>query len=604
MSIISPSLEPPKVRWNLSSLFKSIDDPAIEALWHQLGSRADAFAEAYRGKIGTDSINADTLARAIREYELLIQDLSKPATYGSLLFAVESNNPAIGAFMQAQQEKSTDVRVKLIFFDLELQKISESHYQMLVQAPALADYKHFLDVVRQATPYMLSEEQETLLEETANTGSRAWVRLFDEVTANHVYHFTAPDGTKHDLTESEILAKLREPDRTVRVAAGEAFSKGLNELSHLLTYTFNNLLQDKKVEDRLRDRPYAEHARHCANELDKETVDLVMQLCKEKQDLVARYYRVKREILGLDELTHVDRYAPLFETTGKIGWEEGRDIVLKAFGEFHPEVRNRAAEFFEKDWIDAEPRPGKDGGAFCSYVTPDLHPVVLVNYHCKTDDVMTLAHELGHGVHSSFSREQTLLNYHGTLPLAELASIFGEMLVFESVTKNADAKEQLALYAEKIEGIFATVFRQAAMFRFEQRAHEARRTEGEQTAEEFGEIWQSEIQSMFGDSIKLGDEHKGWWSYVGHFVWAPFYVYAYTFGELLTLSIYAKAKDAGPDFAQKYVDVLKLGGSQTPFELMNHLGVDLRSRTFWEGGFSAIENLIERFEALWQSTKA
>lgn len=595
---MSAPLAYPQVRWNLSALFTGMSDPKIDALWAACNTRAEAFAARYRGQLA--SLDAGGLAEAIKEYEALLQEMSKPGNYANLLFAVESNNPEVGGFMMDQQEKATEVRVKLIFFDLELQKLPA-----IPAGPELAGYQHFLDVVRKATPYMLSEIEETLLEEVANTGSRAWVRLFDEVTNNHVYKYTAPGASEaEEKTQSEVLAMLRDGDRAVRQAAADAFSAGLAEQSHVLTYIYNNLLQDKKVEDRLRHRPYPEHSRHESNELDKETVDLVMQLCREQQDLVARYYRVKQQILGLPELTHIDRYAPLFESKAQVDWETGKQMVLDAFGQFHPVMQQGAREFFDREWIDAEPRAGKDGGAFCSYITPDLHPVVMVNYLNKTDDVMTLAHELGHGVHAWLSREQSLLNYHGTLPLAELASIFGEILVFENLTADADPQEQLALYAEKIEGIFATVFRQAAMFRFEQRAHAARREEGELTAEEFGAIWQDEMQSMFGDSLKLGDQHALWYSYVGHFIWAPFYVYAYSFGELLTLSLYQKAKAAGPDFADRYVQVLRFGGSKTPFELMALLDVDLRSREFWQGGFDAIEAMIAKFETLWATHKA
>jgi oligoendopeptidase F len=281
-------------------------------------------------------------------------------------------------------------------------------------------------------------------------------------------------------------------------------------------------------------------------------------------------------------------------------YDQGKKIVLDAFDKFSPEVADRAREFFEGNWIDAEPRKGKGGGAFCSYNTPDLHPYVFMTYMNRMDDVMTLAHELGHGVHGSFSRAQTQFNFNGTLPLAELASIFGEMLVFEDLVARADNRDRLALYAEKIEGIFASVFRQASMFRFERDCHEKRRVEGELTPEEFGELWQKNLGHMFGDSIDLGDQHSRWWSYVGHFIFAPFYVYAYSFGELLVLSLYEAAKKEGPEFAKKYTDLLKLGGAKAPKDLMATVGVDLSSREFWQGGFDVIETMVSTFEELWK----
>jgi oligoendopeptidase F len=435
------------------------------------------------------------------------------------------------------------------------------------------------------------------MEELANSGSRAWNRLFDEVTANHVYRISL-EGSEREKSQQEVLALLRHEDRATRQAAADSFSAGLKEQERVLTFIFNTLLQDKAIDDRLRKFDFAEQSRHLSNELDQETVELVIRLCREFYPLVARYYRVKRSILGLDELTHIDRYAPLFAAEEKVSWSRAQEIVLGAFGAFSADMAEKGSEFFEKNWIDAEPRKGKMGGAFCSYNTPDTHPVLLQSYLDKMDDVMTLAHELGHGVHASYSREQSYFNYHGTLPLAELASTFGEMLVFEKLVAGASDKDKLALYAGKIEGIFATVFRQAAMYQFEKGAHNKRRTEGELTAEEFGSIWQEELQAMFGDSVALGEQHRSWWMYVGHFTGSPFYVYAYSFGELLVLSLYEMAKKAGPGFADRYVEVLKLGGSKTPAELMGMLDIDLRSEEFWRGGFAALENIMSEFERL------
>lgn len=587
------------VKWDLSSLYSSIDDPRIEQAWTDSHARADAFAAAYRGRVA--DLSAAELAKAIAELEDLSSEASKPQHLASLLFAGDTSDPALGAFYQDQMERSSALRVKLMFFDLELQKVENAQAEAWLADPALANYRHHIRVIRAYSPYMLSETEEVLLEETANTGSRAWVRLHDEITSNHKYRFKDPaTGEETEVGQEEVLKHLRDPDRAVRQAAADAFTAGLEEMERVIVFIYNTLLADKKLEDRLREFDYPEHSRHLANELDKETVDLVTGLCRDRSDLVARYYRVKRSILGLESLTHVDRYAPLFETKAQVGWDQAREIVLDSFGAFSPEMAKAGAEFFDKNWIDAEPRNGKTGGAFCSYITPDLHPVILMTYLGNLDDVGTLAHELGHGVHASLSREQTPYNYHGTLPLAELASIFGEMIVFERVVAGADHQDKLALYANKIESIFATVHRQAAMYRFEQRCHQARRESGELTAEEFGEIWQDELQSMFQDSIVLGEQHRKWWMYVGHFFFLPFYVYAYSFGELLTMAVYAKAKQEGPSFAEKYVSVLRQGGSATPHELMSQLGVDLRSKEFWQGGFDAIEAIVAEFERLWQ----
>lgn len=598
MSNTAASLAPPKIRWDLSALFNGPADPRIEASWISANSRADAFSANYRGKIEAPNLDAKTLSGALFELESLLVEASKPVVFANLLFSCDAASPEIGSFMQKQMERSTELSVKLLFFELELQKTPDDAIEKIINDPQLENYTHYIRAARVYKPHRLSEPEEIILEETSNTGARAFQRLFDEVTANYVYKL---DGK--DVTEQEVLNQLRNPNRSKRQAAADALTAGLQDLQRVLAFTYNTLIQDKRVEDRLRSYPYPEYSRHLSNELDKETVDLVVSLCRQNYPMVARYYETKRQILGFSELTHIDRYAPLFEAEAEIGFEEAKELVLRSFGEFSAEVKNRAEEFFTKNWIDAEPRPGKTGGAFCSYNTPDTHPVIFLSYLNKMDNVGTLAHELGHGVHASLSRSQTYFNFHGTLPLAELASTFGEMLVFEKLVATATTKDKLALYADKIEQAFATIFRQAAMFRFEQRCHEFRRENGELSPENFGDIWQEEIQAMFGDSVKLGEQHRCWWSYVSHFIAAPFYVYAYSFGELLSMSLFQMAKEEGAAFEPKYLELLSLGGSRTPFELMETVGVNLRSNAFWQGGFDALEKLIVEFERLYSESK-
>jgi oligoendopeptidase F len=592
------------VRWDLSALFEGLDDPKIDATWATCHERADRFDRAYRGRVKSGNLAPDELAAAIREIESIENEASKPVLYANLVFAADTSKPEHGAFLQEQTEKATELRVKTMFFTLELQAAPEEAVRIALADPAMANYGHYVTVQRAFSQHRLSETEEVLLEETANTGCRAWQRLHEELTANQQYRFTDPNtGEVKFLSQEEVLDLLHDPDRAVRLAACDSFSAGLQDLNRPLVFLYNTLLADKKLEDRLRRFGHPESSRHLANELDKQTVDLVMDMCRERGDLVERYYRVKREILGLGELTHADRYAPLHEAKRQATWEEAKQIVLDSFGLFSPVMREAAATFFESDWIDAEPRQGKSGGAFCSGNTPDTHPVLLQTYQGSMSDVMTLAHEMGHGVHSRLAQKQSLYNHDGTLPLAELASIFGEMITFERLVRDADLADRLALYGEKIEGIFASVHRQAAMFRFERRCHEKRRAEGELAPSDFGDIWQEEIQSMFGSSLKLGEQHRDWWSYVGHFVFAPFYVYAYSFGELLALSVYHKAKAEGPSFADKYVEVLSLGGSRNPHELMAILGVDLRDRSFWSDGFAAIEAMVAEFERVWSEYK-
>ncbi len=597
-------LEPPKVRWDLSALFLGIDDPKIETTWSEAMARAEHFESTYRDQINSADLKAETVLAALTEIEAIYTLVAKPMGFSSLLFSTDSSDPKIGAFMQKQREKGTELSVKVMFFELELQAAPKSVIDSIAQDPKLANFRHYIETARALSPYRLSEDEEIVLEETANTGCRAWVRLFEELTANHVFQLIRPGSLDvEELTEQEVLALLKDANRELRQAAANSLTTGLKEMERVLVFNYNNLLQDKAVEDRLRNFEYPEQSRHLSNELDKETVDLVVKLCRENYALVERFYLVKRDILGLPELTHIDRYAPLFASEEQVSWEQAKEIVLSAFGSFSETLENRAAEFFDQNWIDAEPRKGKQGGAFCSYNTPDTHPVVFQSYLNRPDDVMTLAHELGHGVHASLSRGQSYFNFQGTLPLAELASTFGEMLVFERLVANAPLKDKLALYADKVEGVFATVFRQAAMFSFELRCHETRRAEGELTPDQFGDMWHEEIQAMFGSSVKMGEQHRMWWSYVGHFIFAPFYVYAYSFGELLVLSLYEMARQEGPSFAERYVALLELGGSQSPKELMATVGVDLTDGEFWKGGFIAMEKLVTEFEQLWAEFK-
>jgi oligoendopeptidase F len=587
------------VHWNLSDLYVGTDDPRIAETLDAAQARAEQFQTRYKGKINRPDLTSETLAAALREYEAIEQQGGKPGSYASLLFSTDTNDPARGAFLQKMRERGTEINLSLLFFDLELAAIPEETLTPLLQDPSIAPYKHYLHNTRLYRDHLLSETEERLMAELGNTGASAFDRLFDEVTANAVFHL---DG--QEMTQPEVLSNLYSPDRETRRKAAESFSVGLQESSRVTTFVFNTILQEKNVKDRLRSYTTPAQSRHLSNELSEDTVNLVVDTVVRNYPLVARYYRVKREILGVDTLTHYDRYAPLFEADETLTYPEAQQMVLDAFGAFSPELAARAGEFFDKSWIDAAPGKGKQGGAYCSYVTPDLHPYVFMNYLGRMKDVMTLAHELGHGAHASLSREQTLLNFHGTLPLAELASTFGEQLVFEKVQAQASLKDKLALYAEKIEGAFATIPRQTAMYRFEQAIHNHRRTQGELSTEDFSGYWQTEIQTMFGDSVTLGEEHRLWWSYIGHFTGSPFYVYAYSFGELLVMSLFRQWQAEGDVFATKYLDMLRAGGSLTPAELVAKVGVNLDDPQFWQGGFDVLETLVARFEELWAEYKS
>ncbi|MBQ9358389.1 MAG: M3 family oligoendopeptidase, partial [Abditibacteriota bacterium] len=405
-------------------------------------------------------------------------------------------------------------------------------------------------------------------------------------------------GEDREMNEAQTLSLLRSPDRAVREEGAHILTKGLLEHSGVLSFIFNTLVYDKSVDDRLSGFAYPQQSRHLSNELDRETVDLVIKTCRDNYGLVSRFYNRKRQLLGLDRLTHIDRYAPIASVEKEYSFAEARDMVLEAFGRFSPNFAGIARRFFDNRWIDAEPRQGKRGGAFCAHGDPKHNPYVLMNYMNRQDDVMTLAHELGHGIHAVLSSEQNILDCSAALPVAENASTFGEMLVFESLAAKASREEKRALYAEKIESVFATVFRQAAMYTFECRLHEARRSRGELSVDDISALWQTSLQEMFGDSLILEEEHKYWWIYVSHFIGSPFYVYAYSLGELMVLSLFSLYKKEGPSFVPKYERLLSRGGSMAPGELLGEVGFDITSPDFWKGGMDYIGSLIDEFEEL------
>lgn len=590
-------LEHPVV-WDLCDLYAGLDDPAIEADIVRARERARAFEAEYRGRIAAEDCTADLLRAALDEYDQIGRQRTPPAAYASLMFSADTSDPRRGALLQRMQVEGTSIARHLIFFDLEIGKMPDSTFSRIVGDPALASYRHYLEHERAAAKHHLTESEETVVEELNNTGSRAFLRLFSEITSRARYRMKVGHEVR-DLTQSEALAYLYQPDRALRRAAAEAITDTVKDHAHVLTFIYNNLLQEKSTMDRLRGYEYPEQARHESNELSPVVVDNVVQVCSENFDIVADFYRVKRRLLGVDSLADYDRYAPISESDEKIPFSDGQRIILSAFEDFTPAMREMVEPFFGRRWIDAEVRPGKRGGAFCSYITPDYHPYVFMNYTERTRDVMTLAHELGHAVHGVLAGRQNFLNFYPSLPMAETASVFGEMLVFERLmTGLEDPRERLALLAGKIEDTFATVFRQVSMFRFEQAAHRARRAEGELTTERFNELWQGCMQEMFGDSLVMGEGHAWWWLYIPHIFSTPFYVYAYSFGELLVLALYARYRQEGQPFIAKYMDLLAAGGSQRPDVLLANLGIDVSKKEFWQGGIDLIREMVGQVKEL------
>ena len=586
--------------WNLSDLYTGPDDPALESDMAAAGRRTRDFETRFRGTIAVDGVAAAHLRAALDEYEALLTDQYKPQAYASLLYSTNTEDAARGALLQKTREFGSALGTHLVFFDLEIGLIPQATYDRIAGDELLAVYRHYLDHQRQLAAHNLTEAEERILVETANSRGRAFARLATEVNARTRFSFDRDgDGRVESLTQSELLSNLYEPDRDVRRRAATSLTEGLEGNAHVATYVYNTLLHEKDVLDRLRGYDQPEDSRHLDNELENSIVDTVSDVCAGNYGTVARYYGLKGGLLGLDGLMHYDRYAPIAADESRIPFERARRMVLDAFRDFSPRLIEMTEPFFERGWIDAALADGKRGGAYCAGVTPDLHPYVFMNYTGRPRDVMTLAHELGHGIHDVLASRNHLLDYHPVLPMAETASTFAEMLVYERLMADLSSDaERLALVCGKVEDTFATVFRQIAMYRFERAAHRARRTEGELPTERISELWQESMQAMFGDALTLGEEHASWWLYIPHIVDVPFYVYAYAFGELLVLALYARYQQEGAPFVDRYFELLACGGSRPPADLAADLGIDLADRAFWQGGCDLIAARVGEAEGL------
>ncbi|NDY42255.1 M3 family oligoendopeptidase [Dissulfurirhabdus thermomarina] len=580
-----------EVVWDLSHLYAGPDDPRLAADREACLAEARELAARHAGRV--KDLDAGQLRDLVRRLERLAERVGRITAYAGLDFATRVNDPAAGAFQQAAREFASAVEKEVLFFDLEWAKAPAKTAERLLADPRLARYRHYLAAARRFRPHLLSKTREALLLDLAPVGRPSWTTLFEKVLA--AQRFGDPPRTLE-----EVLTDLYHPDRDTRAAAARAVTAGLRSQAHVLAHVFNTVLADKMIQDRLRRYPSWISSMNLANELDDPTVEALVTAVTGRYDIVRRYYRLKRRLLGLDELFDYDRYAPLPRLPQRrIPWAECRETVLGAFGRFSPAMAETARRFFDEGWIHAPVRPGKAGGAFAHPTVPEVHPYVLVNYTGTARDVETVAHELGHGVHQVLAAEGGYFNSQTPLPLAETASVFGEMLVFQDLLgRFTDPAERLGLLGAKIESVFATVFRQVAMNRFEDRIHTHRRGRGELAPEDFAAHWLETQQAMFGDSVTLTDGYGAWWSYVGHFLHAPGYVYAYAFGELLVLSLYALYRKGLPRFEERYLALLAAGGSDTPYALLRPFGIDLRNPDFWREGLSCIEGLVADLEAL------
>ena len=578
--------------WDLSDLYIGPDDPAISADLDEAGAKARAFETAFKGKLG--EAGAQGFADAIAQYEAMQDVLGRVGSYAQLLYAGDMTNSETGRFYQSVQERLTDITSHLLFFALEINKLDDRVFADLVAASAVARYGPWLDDIRAFRPHQLSDEAENMLHELSVVGDAAWSRLFDETVAG--LRFTV-DG--EELTESQTLDLLSNKDEAVRQNAARELARVFKDNVKLFALVTNTLAKSKSIDDTWRHFARPISSRNLSNQVEDEVVDALISAVRESYPRLShRYYAMKAKWLGGDKLNWWDRNAPLPDDQDRqIPWDEARATVLGAYGDFAPEMATIAEGFFDRRWIDAPARPGKAGGAFAHPTVPSAHPYVLLNYQGKTRDVMTLAHELGHGVHQVLAADQGALLASTPLTLAETASVFGEQLTFRRLlAQESDAQRRRTILANKVEDMLNTVVRQIAFCEFERRVHDARR-EGELTPDTIGDIWMEVQYESLGPALSFDDDYRTFWCYIPHFIHSPFYVYAYAFGDCLVNALYAHYQEAESGFQDRFFEMLKAGGSKRHKELLAPFGLDASDPAFWSMGLGVIEGFIDELEA-------
>jgi oligoendopeptidase F len=588
--------------WDLDPLVDGDGEAGVDRQLAEAVTAASEFSDRYAGKVGEFDVKG--LAQAMHELAQIHELLGRAASYASLRFSTDTADPTRGALLQRVQERGTEVETKLLFFDLEWAALDDEHAEELLarvggaeSADQLDFCRHHLRTIRRYRPHLLSEKEEKLLAEKSISSQSAWARLFGEVVA----------ALRVDLDDNEVpldvaLSRLQLADRDTRKAAADAVSKTLEPGLRTRAFIYNTLVYDKSVEDRLRSYPHWLASRNLANEASDESVMALIDAVRRRYDVPRRWYALKAKLMGIPKMADYDRMAPVFQEDVTFSYGEARDLVLDTYDAFAPEAGRVTRQFFEDNWIDAPVRPNKRGGAFCSYTVPSVHPYVMLNYTARRRDVLTMAHELGHGLHAALAQPQGVYHQGTPLTLAETASVFGETLVFERLLAAAENDDQrLGLLAERLDASMATVFRQMSMNRFEHLIHTRRRDEGELSTDRIGELWLESQSEMFGDSVEISDGYRIWWSYIPHFINTPGYVYAYAYGQLLALSAYRRFTQEGDSFIPQYLKLLAAGGSRSPEELGAIIGIDLADPGFWDAGLALIDEQLSAAEKLAES---
>ncbi|MHB8877225.1 MAG: M3 family oligoendopeptidase [Myxococcaceae bacterium] len=583
------------LRWNLGDLYESPDDPRLSRDLERGAKLAEDFAKAHRGRIA--SMSPAELARAFRSFEELMELAYRPQLFASLLFSGDTVSEKAQALLDRTRQATTESFNEVKFFDIELKKLDGAAFERLSAAPELEGYRHYLEAQRRFAPYTLSEPEEQLAEVKNLTGRAAFSQLYTEVSSRLRIPLEV-EGKVKEVNVSEARALRSSPDRGLRRRATDGLMRVFEEHSHVLNFCFNTLFQDHALEVKKRGYRDVTEPTFLDDELPPEVVEALMSTTEKHYGLAQRYMRLKARALGLDDFSSHDVLAPLSKTEKKVPFEAGRAMVLDSFASFEPRFAQIASEFFDKRWIDALPRPGKRDGAFCSGMLPSLHPYVLLNYNERLEDVSTLAHELGHGIHFYLSRRNSPLNFWATTPMAETASVFAELVLMRKLLDQESVPEvRRSLLALRIEDILATVFNQVSYTRWEQKAH-ARRAQGVTPAEELSALWMEERKRLYGDAVRFLPQDRWGWISIGHFVHYRFYCYSYAFGQLLVLALFRKYQEEGKAFVPRYVELLSSGSSATPQRLLSAIGVDVADPAFWERGFTTLAGLLDDFERL------
>ncbi len=581
-----------ETEWDLAPLVDDEGRAGAERMLDDARDRATHFAEAHAGKVA--NLDAAELQSAMRGLEAINDLIGRAGSYASLRFATDTADPERGALLQLVQERATEIETLLLFFELEWAAIDDGRAEELLSSAALEHYRHHLRSIRRYRPHLLSESEEKILAEKSISSQAAWGRLFGELCAA-----LRVDLDDTELTLDVALSRLLSPDRDLRRTAAEAVSATLEPGLRTRGFIFNTLVYDKSVEDRLRHYPHWLASRNLANEASDESVMALIEAVRNRFDIPQRWYRLKATLLGVERLADYDRSAPVLAEDVTYSFGEARDLVLDTYQSFSPVAGTVARRFFDERWIDAPTRPHKRGGAFCAYAVPSVHPYVMLNFTATRRDVLTMAHELGHGLHAALAQPQGIFHHSTPLTLAETASVFGEELVFGRMLEGVqDDERRLGLLAERVDGAIATVFRQMAMNRFEHLVHTRRRAEGELSVDRINETWVETQAELFGDSVGITEGYRMWWSYVPHFINTPGYVYAYAYGLLLALSVYSRYLHEGDPFVPRYLELLSAGGSRSPEHLAEIVGIDLTDPGFWDSGLALVEEQLSEAEEL------